>query len=618
MTLGRTWRTLRHVPLPRIAARLDRRGRQQVARMFPRMARAGIDRAAAALALPDPTRAALLDVAGHVGPLQDAVHGAHLDGIPSGRFTILNHALEFDGPAGIDWGGDFGTGDLGTGDDALVRMTLGYMGFAVPLLARGDADNLALVADILRSLEDGNPWHRPGVFRGAWNPYTASHRVINLLSGLALHATAGGDPQDPRAMEIAGHVRFCAAYIRRNLEYDLGYNHLLKNLVALAVYGAGIGGVPPQWDFLAGAVRAVLGQTVLADGGHAERSPMYHLLGLGDVRMLGACKLFGEDLGALLAETANRMAAALGTLTHPDGDIALFNDSWRGEGPLASELAGQAPAEITRLPDTGYVRLGGGGDGGGGGDAMIFDCGACGPDDNPAHAHADFLAIEVSVAHRRLIVDPGVASYAAGEARDECRAAASHNGPRVAGLEPIEFWRAFRVGHRARAGEITDPGLDGAAPLWCAGRHDGLRDSDTVMRRYVGLWPGSALLICDVWMGTARSVASSQFLIPATWRVVDTATLTFAAEDTRIDVRVEVRVEMQALAGHLEDVAPARHWERFGVAAPAHGVTLVAEVGAEAGESHRRAALWLEWGEGATRPDTAALDALFRRLIAAA
>jgi hypothetical protein len=498
-------------------------------------------------------------------------------------------------------------------------MTLGYLGFAVPLLARGGADNLALVADLVQSLEAGNPWHRPGVFRNIWNPYTASHRVINLLAGLALHAKAGGDLQDPHATKIVAHVRFCAAFIRRNLEFDLGYNHLLKNLVALAVYGAGTGGVPPQWDFLARAVRSVLGQTVLADGGHAERSPMYHLLGLGDVRVLGACGVFGEADGALLSDTARRMETALGALTHPDGEIALFNDSWLGEGPKASSLVRPAVVEKLRLPEAGYVRLsggeGGGGAGGGGeGDAVIFDCGACGPDDNPAHAHADFLAMELSVAHDRLIVDPGVATYAAGEARDACRASASHNGPRLEGHEPNEFWHAFRIGHRARAGEITDPGLDGVAPLWCAGWCDRWREGEIAVRRYVGLWPGAALLICDVWRGGARAAASSRFLIPGTWRIAATAPLIFATGETR--------VEIHALAGRLEDVQPARHWVRFGVPLPAHGVTLVAEggaeAGAEAGEGRRRGALWLSWGEGAERPDTAAVDGLFRRLIAAA
>ena len=597
MTLGRTWRTLRHLSVAQTRARLDRRRRELVARTLPRLARARVAYAAEALALPDPARPALLAAARHVGELQDAVHGPHLDAIRSGKFTLLNRTIEFDDPAAIDWGGDFGTGD-----DALLRMTLGYLGFAVPLLASGEAGDLALVAAMVRSLDAGNPWRRGGVFRDVWNPYTASHRVINLVSGLALHGAAGGDLGDKRALAILEHVRFSAAYVRRNLEFDLGYNHLLKNTVALAVYAAGLGGVPPQWDFLEGAVRSVLARLVLADGGHAERSPMYHLLGLIDLRILIACALFGEQDMAALERIAARMETALATLTHPDGDIALFNDSWLGEGPPASRLLTAAAPATARLADAGYVRLGEGGD------AVIFDCGACGPDDNPAHAHADFLAIEASVDFRRLIVDPGVATYAAGDTRDACRRAAAHNGPCLEGREPIEFWRAFRVGRRASAGEITDRGLAHVAPLWCAGRTlgeggEGGRGGE--MRRFVGLWPSSALVVCDVWIGADLPAASSRFLIAGGWRMQAAAPMVFEAGESR--------VELSALAGRLGDVRPAKHWVRFGVAAPAHRIVL----DAEAGTGFRRAALWVAWGEGAMRPDTATLDTLFRRLAAA-
>ena len=167
------------------------------------------------------------------------------------------------------------------------------------------------------------------------------------------------------------------------------------------------------------------------------------------------------------------------------------------------------------------------------------------------------------------------------------------------------FWRAFRIGRRASAGEITDGGLADVAPLWCAGRHPGEGGEGGEMRRFVGLWPSAALVVCDIWIGADLPAASSRFLIAGLWRIDAAAPMVFAAG--------EARVELSALAGHLGDVQPARHWVRFGVAAPAHRIVL----DAADGTGFRRAALWVAWGEGAMRPDTATLDTLFRRLAAA-
>ena len=238
--------------------------------------------------------------------------------------------------------------------------------------------------------------------RDVWNPYAASHRLINLLSWMALR-------RRPDAA-LNAHARLCAALVLADLERDLGFNHLLKNFVALAMYGIPLD--PRQ-------VARIVGDCVLADGGHAERSPMYHVLGLLDLRVL-------RELGYDVADATLRMERALSVMSHPDGDIALFNDSWIGGAPRAADVA-PIFHDMRDLPDTGYVKLASGGD------AVIFDCGAAGPDRNPAHAHADFLSIELSVGGKRVIVDPGVATYTAGPERQECRSAAAHNGPVVVG-----------------------------------------------------------------------------------------------------------------------------------------------------------------------------------------
>jgi hypothetical protein len=514
MNLGRLWRTARHLSRQQIAWRAWRRSRYAWMARFPDSTRRKIEAHAAKLGRPDPRAASLGRVATHVQLLNA---GLRAD-IAKGRFTLLNREFDFGAPEDIDWRGDFAEGD-----NPLRRMTLAYLGH---IFTTGD---LTLVERMVASLEDGNPFSAPGVFRDVWNPYAASHRIINLMAWMALY-------KRPDA-RLINHARLCAAVVLSDLERDLGYNHLLKNIVALAVYGLQ---VRPK------LVAHSVAECVMPDGGHAERSPMYHVLGLMDLRIL-------REMGYDVADALRRMESALPAIAHPDGDIALFNDSWIGGAPRAGDVVTLAQ-ETEHLEYMGYIKLASGND------AVIFDCGKPGPDNNPAHAHSDFLSLELSVAGRRVIVDPGVPTYTAGPERQEARSAAAHNGP-FAG-EPMELWGSFRVGRRAAARAIDAPDL---APLSCAGI---LPETHTA--RWIGLWPGRGLLVCDLG-------ERARFLL---------------AQD----------VSAEALVGTLAR-GEGRYWPRYGVAESVTALTVTADA--------RRGAIWFGWG---AKPELPPLNQVFDAL----
>jgi hypothetical protein len=594
MSLGRAWRTARHLTAEQWVFRARAKADALFVRAFPHAAHARVVYAASRLPDPNPASSRLLAAASPVKALQDAVWGNRLEELRRCRFSMLGEAFDYGSPDAIAWRGDFREGA-----NPLRRMTLAYMGYAVPLLATGSAEDFRLVRAMLASFENACGGFAAGALRDVWNTYAASHRLMNLLCGLALHRAAGGAPDAADEKALLDHVRFCAAHVRMRLERDIQYNHLLKNLVALCVYAAACDTMPANFGCLSCGVSRSLRQCVLADGFHAERSPMYHALGLLDVDTLAACDLFDDGWRVEAEETASRMRAALAVTTHPDGEIALFNDAWLGDAPAASVLTSDTPAPCATLADAGYARLGEGNE------AVIFDCGPCGPDDQPGHAHADFLSVEVSVAGARMIVDPGTASYTPGPLRSETRDAASHNGPVFDGLDPLEFWLAFRVGRRAAATAIADDGLGELASLWCAGRM-ALPQGDAVARRWVGLWPGRGMLICDCWTGGAARAASSRFLVPARWSVSREGRGTFGLS------RGGTRVRCTALAGSLDGPDHARHWPRFGEEEAAHAFTLRPSDSAGA----RRAALWLHWDDAALPPDGSALAALFAKLAA--
>lgn len=79
-------------------------------------------------------------------------------------------------------------------------------------------------------------------------------------------------------------------------------------------------------------------EQILPDGGHFERSPMYHatlLEDLLDLVQLGArwLGLVAEPELADWRATARRMLRWLHVMTHPDGGIAFFNDAALGIAP---------------------------------------------------------------------------------------------------------------------------------------------------------------------------------------------------------------------------------------------------------------------------------------------
>ncbi len=590
MTLGRLFRTARYLTPEQLLFSIVRRARHSRWARRPAVARARIGKAAAQLPRIDPQQPRLQQIAAQVALLQRTIHPQPIAELRAGRLGIFGQDMRID-PT-MDW-----RCEMGEGNSPLRRLTLAYFGWAVPLLADGKTEDLQRILAALDRLDDV-PWSEPGVFRDIWNPYTASHRLINLLTGLHLYGRSGG-PADIHLDRILEHVRFCAALVTADLERDIQANHLLKNWTALAIYAAATEVPDKAFAGLANGVRRSVAQLVLVDGGHAERSPMYHALGLMDVDAIiksGAVPTLAVELD----DASARLRAALSILTHPDGDIALFNDAWLGGAPPPGMLQIQPPGPGRHiLPTTGYTRLDGVND------VVVFDAGACALDCQPGHAHADFLSFELSVARTRFVVDPGTATYTAGPLRHQVRSAASHNGPHVVGHEPLELWQSFRVGRRARAGFLQECGLSEVTPLWCAGWQDGYQGGGVGVRRWLGLWPHQALVILDLWTGLGARTGCSRLLIPEPWQAV--------TRDGALSFVASGAVQVRPILGEIGPVQQAPWWPRYGTEARASAIELQPH---KNGPVHV-AALLIAWGTPPENLSRAMLERLARTLTAA-
>jgi uncharacterized heparinase superfamily protein len=276
-----------------------------------------------------------------------------------------------------------------------------------------------------------------------WEPYPLSLRIVNWIKW----ELAGNKLSQRAVQSLANQARALA----QSLEYRLQANHLLANFKALVFAGSFFSGSEAEIWLSIGSkgLDDQISEQVLEDGGHFERSPMYHALILEDLLDLTnlACvypKAMGDWRGPL-----PRMLGWLEAMCHADGEISFFNDACLGVAPRLCALQQYArrlgirsvPVE---LRDSGYIRLQNSQA------VVLFDAAPIGPDYQPGHAHADTLSFELSVGGQRVLVNSGISTYENSAARLAQRGTAAHNTVRVDGQDQSEVWRAFRVARRAK------------------------------------------------------------------------------------------------------------------------------------------------------------------------
>ncbi|MBV9358406.1 MAG: alginate lyase family protein [Chloroflexi bacterium] len=436
--------------------------------------------------------------------------------IVEGRFVFLNQAHCLDDPARWDV----------EGASRLWLFHLHAFEYAVDLAvaARQQERN---AYPCLRALVQSWLAAHPPSGDDPWHPFPVASRLSAwLVARDLLQPWLRDDPAF--AAQLRAAILTHAAFLADHLEHDVGGNHLLKNGVALLLAGCAFEGpAAGGWRRRASRVLAKeLPRQVLADGGHYERSPMYQLLVLAD--LLAALFAAGRrelPIAVPLARAVHRMQRFAVTLVHPDGEIPLFKDAALGEAPRPGQLVG--PSTEPRgnaLAASSYFGLPVGP-----GSVLLADCGPPGPDDLPAHAHADALAFELSVGGRRVLVDGGVDEYAAGPRRDLLRGTSSHNTVEVDGEPQSEVWGSFRVGRRARVRCVWwEERGDGSSLV---GAHDGYLRLGLRHERRFDAVPGVGWRILDRLVGHGRHVAVARYrLHPGLgwrWRGADA----FAAVD---------------------------------------------------------------------------------------
>jgi uncharacterized heparinase superfamily protein len=440
-------RTVVHLRPSQVAHRARLRAQLAVLRRFPEVGRllfSGPD-PSAAMGWPDAAR-----------PV-DALTPGRWPGLPelqAGKIRLLGLARELGDASGWEH----------TDAPRLWRFHLHYWDWAWGLAAAPDRlIARALFARLWRSWQAST-----GFGRGdAWHPYPTALRAWSWC-GLHRDLAADSDIEPDFVAALAAH----AGFLRRHLEYDLGGNHLIKDLKALV--GLAVFFADERLLRLAlGRLRRQLTGQVLADGGHYERSPAYHCQVLADlIDLADLLRVSGQPPVGEITEVVERMRRWLGAVLGPDGQVPLLNDGYPVDRELLVALRPASDpvtlaSPLLVLPATGLVRAVVGGW------HLLADVGPPCPPSLPGHAHADTLGCLLHVDAVPLLIDTGTSTYEPGPVRRHERSTAAHSTVEVDGTDSTEVWAVFRAGRRARVSGLT--ARADSSSVTCEAAHDGFR-----------------------------------------------------------------------------------------------------------------------------------------------
>jgi uncharacterized heparinase superfamily protein len=422
-----------------------------------------------------------------------ARHLERAENVRENRFTFLHQTATYHG--NVCWRDRRQT--------RLWRFHLHYFDYAVDLgqafQAKADPRYWERFKVLVEDWITGNPPTRGD----GWHPFTVSLRIVNWTRAFHLFKEAV-------AVDRSFQRRFLASlyaqahYLARNLEYDITGNHLVKNGKALIFAGVFFQGKQGLQWFEQGRriLRDEAREQILDDGGHYERSPLYHAQVLADY--LDVLALIPEERRerAELGAAVQRMLDFLRAILHPDGSLPLFNDSALWHEPLPVDLFRYAEAilgdqamvqppvsGVQSFPNSGYFVFRAADH------FVILDCGPVCPDHLPPHAHCDLLSFEFSVGGKRIITNCGTYQYEAGPWRNAFRGTAAHNTVQVDDEEQSAIWDSFRVGRRARVQDAVVRQRE--VGLHFRGCYIGFESNRIEHRRELFLLPGPCWVFVD-------------------------------------------------------------------------------------------------------------------------
>lgn len=282
-------------------------------------------------------------------------------------------------------------------------------------------------------------------------PYPASLRINNLILFDGIYGL--GNPNVYQSLKLQ------IGFLKNNLEYHLLANHLLENYISLFIASYALKDKKLN-DFVSKRLVAEINEQILKDGGHYERSPMYHSIILERlllcVDVIKSNSYFDNgELMTILTDTCSKMLGWLKSFAFSDGSWSLMNDAAIGVC-LSTHTLKQIGSKLniessySDLRDSGYRKLKSNDF------EVLVNVGEISPKYQPGHSHSDILSFCLWSDNEQLIVDTGVSTYDSGRVRNRERSTYSHNTISLNEKNQSDVWGGFRVGQKANIRINTD------------------------------------------------------------------------------------------------------------------------------------------------------------------
>lgn len=326
-------------------------------------------------------------------------------------------------------------------------------------------------------------------------PYPISIRSVNIIK----YISSFGLPQ--AQLNSINHMLFNhGRWLSRNIEYNILANHLLENGIALLFLAYYF----KDKSFENKARKILfdeLFEQILQDGGHYERSPMYHQKLL--IRLLDCIQLIQNNASVFnhtkllsnLKVKVSFMLAWLSNMSYRNGKFPCFGDSAADQMISLKELIDYSEKTDVVLPqnnlyDSGFRKL----------ESeyweLFINIGEITPPYQPGHSHADIFNYDMCFMGNPIICDTGISTYNNNDIRAFERSTKAHNTVQIENIDQSEMWSAFRVGHRAHVKILTDNHSSIVA------QHDGYKKLGIIHKR--------SFSICDEFIHIEDSIIKNK------------------------------------------------------------------------------------------------------------
>ncbi|WP_143323901.1 heparinase II/III family protein [Candidatus Pelagibacter communis] len=278
----------------------------------------------------------------------------------------------------------------------------------------------------------------------AWHPYPTSLRLMNLIKFKYVY--------NINSKFIDNFIYSHFSHLKKNLEYNLGANHLLTNVIALNKFFTiclhKTKKIKEEEEKYRNELDEILNYQFNLNF-HYENSPKYHLFLIKlilDLEILK--KVVGKKNDKKNIMLIKYGITFINNISHPDNILPFFNDTNKNHLNLKEVKKSFKDnfGNLEKIKIKNFIfpviynkKF-----------KLITKCSEPNPKYNPGHTNGDNLSFELSILNKRILTGRGISTYENNNDRKNQRSSSNHNTIEIDNLSANEVWKSFRVARKSK------------------------------------------------------------------------------------------------------------------------------------------------------------------------